>query len=358
MKNRICILLLSLLLAVPVLPYSALWLGGLGEPLPQMTARTMAMGGVSIAIPYHVTGINPASISLDKTCISLTGVQEVVSTTGGDIDGSVNSSDFKLPEISIGFPLSWEATVDAKYVQTIDADCEFSRQDTIDGNPYIHELSRDGLVATASVGLSKKFHPVTIGVRGLMNFGSFLDEQQIDFESGNYEDASDQFTREFRGFGYEFGVLCRLAPVLVGGFYRTKSDVGSDLVLPSAYGVGVSYSSDRTLIGLDYTVSCWNQTHENYDDARAIGIGGEYSLGQPKLRAGYRYSSSYYREIKEHMLTAGVGFPLAKGRAGLELAMELGIRSGSNEDDPKEKFGRLGFTFWGSEKWERRTSYP
>lgn len=358
MKIRVSILLLSFLFATPVLPYSTLWIGGVGEPLYQRTARGMGMGGIAIAIPYHIAELNPACISIDETSISLTGVQEIVSTIG---DGSdVTSYDFRLPELYLAFPLSWSATVDARYIQIIDADFEVSRQDTIDGEPYLHELSRDGSIANISLGLSKRLHPITVGVRGGMNFGSFLDEQRIHFESGEYKDAYDQFTRELSGFSYEIGVLCRLARIHVGGFYRGKSDLESDLVLPVAYGVGISYSFGGALVGLDYTNSLWHQTDEDYDNAYTAAVGCEYVLGQSKLRTGYRYSSSYYQKIREHVVAAGVGFPLGKRKrgGGLELALEMGMRNNSDQPDMKERLVRLGFTFWGLERWTRRTTYP
>ena len=190
-----------------------------------------------------------------------------------------------------------------------------------------------------------------------MDFGSFLDIQQIDFQSGEYTDSYDELTREFNGLTYEIGILCQLANLSVGGCYRAKNDLGSDLTSPVFYGVGASYSVGRTLIGLDYTSSLWSQTDEKYDDARTVAFGCEYTIGRSMLRGGYRHSSSYYNEIKEHIVTAGIGFPLRTENGGIELAMEVGMRSGSSEE-MEEKLLRFAFTFWGLEKWERRTTYP
>lgn len=350
------ILLFSFLFATPGLPYSILWVGGVGEPLQQVTARGMGMGGVSIAIAYHTAELNPACMSLDKTSIALTGVQEVIYSSGGGAHAT--SYDFRLPGLCIAFPLPWEVAVDARYTQNISADFALCGEDTISGEPYLHELSRDGSITNVSLGLRKRFYPVTIGLRGCMDFGSFLDEQRIDFQSADYTDSYDRLIREFNGFSYRIGILYRLAGLSVGGFYRTRSELGSDLTLPPSYGVGTSYSVGRTLIGLDYTTSLWSQTDEHYDNARAVGIGCEYRVGHSKLRAGYRYSSSYYHQIREHAVTAGIGFPLRKQSGGIELAVEMGMRGDSDQPGLEEKLVRFGFTFWGLEKWERRTSYP
>jgi hypothetical protein len=316
----------------------------------------MGMGGVSIAIPYHIAQTNPACLFLDNTSYSLTGLQEVVYSSGAEENAT--SSDFRLPQLSVAFPLPWSGTIDAKYTQSIDADFALSEKDTVYGEPYTHELSRDGAIAEISVGLSKRLHPVTVGVRGCMNFGSFLDEQRIDFESPEYVESNDQLTREFQGYGFEVGLLLKLAGLHAGGFYRAESEVADDLTLPPSYGVGVSYSFGGTLIGLDYTSSLWQQTDEEYEDAYAAAVGCEYALGSSRLRAGYRYSSSYYNQIKQHTLTAGLGFQLGRGNAGLELAIEAGLRRSSDVDELDEKLLRAGFTFWGLERWGRRTTYP
>jgi hypothetical protein len=356
MKTKHCLYLLSFLLTTPVAPYSTLWVGGVGEPLHPATARGMGMGGVSIAIPYHIGQLNPACLSLGNTSFSLTGLQEVVYSSGAEENAT--ASDFRLPQLCIAFPLPWSGTIDAKYMQRIDADFALFQKDTVYGEPYTHELSRDGAIAEISVGLSKSLHPVTIGVRGCMNFGSFLDEQRVDFESPEYTESNDQLTREFKGYGYEIGLLLQLAGLHVGGLYRAESEVADDLTLPPSYGVGASYSIGRVLLGADYTSSLWQQTDEEYEDAYAAAVGCEYTLGGSRLRAGYRYSSSYYNQIKQHTVTAGLGFPLGKGNAGLELAIEAGLRRSSGTDNLDERLLRAGFTFWGLERWGRRTSYP
>jgi len=358
MKIKICLFLLLFLLATSLLPYSVLWVGGVGEPLQQASARGVGMGGVSIAIPYHTAELNPACMSLQKTSLALTGVQEAVYSSSGEV--GVTSYDFRLPALCVAFPLPWAATVHARYAQTISADFALSRDDTIPGEPdvpYVHELSRDGSITSLSVGLSKSIHPVTVGLRGCMDFGSFLDVQRIDFQSGNYQDSYDELTREFNGFTYEIGILCELASLSIGGCYRAKNELGSDLTFPLSYGIGASYSLGRTLIGLDYATSLWKQTDEDYDDARTVALGCEYTMGLSKLRGGYRHSSSYYNQIKEHMVTAGIGFPLRTENGGIELAMEVGMRSDTDQE-LEEKLVRFAFTFWGLEKWEKRTTYP
>jgi hypothetical protein len=356
MKIRHSLCLLPFFLTTAVAPYSTLWVGGVGEPLHPASARGLGMGGVSIAIPYHIAQTNPACLSLDNTSYSLTGLQELVYSSRADENAT--ASDFRLPQLCIAYPLPWSSAIGAKYAQEIDADFAFSQKDTVYGEPYTHELSRDGAIAEISIGLSKSLHPLTVGVRGCMNFGSFFDEQRIDFDSPEYTESNDELTREFRGYGYEVGLLLRLAALHVGALYRAESEVADDLTLPASYGVGVSYSFGRTLVGIDYTSSLWQQTQDEYEDAYAAAVGCEYTLGSSRLRAGYRYSSSYYNQIKQHTVTAGLGFPLGKGNAGFEVAIEAGLRRSSDADDLDEKLLRAGFTFWGLERWGRRTTYP
>lgn len=314
------------------------------------------MGGVSIAIPYRIAELNPACVALNKTSISVTGIQEVISSGNGS--SKANSYDFRIPGLSLAFPIPGSATVDARYTQVIDADFDLCRQDTIGEEPYLHELSRDGSVGNISIGLSKKFRPVTIGIRGGLNFGSFLDEQRLDFESGDYKDSYDKLTKEFFGLNYEIGLLYRLAGFSVGGFYRTSSELGNGLRLPQSYGVGISYSHGRAIFGADYITSMWHQSDNDYEDSYMAGIGCEYSVGSSKLRGGYRYSSSYYNQIREHTITAGFGFPFKEQNGGLELALEAGIRGYSGGEALRERLVRFGCTFWGLEKWKRRTTYP
>lgn len=343
-----------LIFSSPAVPYSILWVGTAGEPLQPRHAREMAMGGVSIAIPYHLAGPNPASLSLTRTSSSLTGVQEIVSS--GDGEDRVTSYDFRLPELTLAFPLPWDAAIDARYTQAIDADFDLASNGTVDDIPFVHELSRDGSIGNVSIGVGKTFNVVTVGLRGGFNFGSFQDEQRIDFESQEYEDSYDQLLREFSGFAYDAGFLLRLAGFSVGGVHRAKSDCGSDLLLPPSYGIGLAYSHRNLLMGVDYNTSVWSESDDEYENAYSAGVGCEYALGQTKLRAGYRYSSSYCYDITEHTISAGFGFPFRQVNGGLELAVETVLRS-SNQD-LNERLVRLGFTFWGGEKWERRTTYP
>jgi hypothetical protein len=353
MKSRLSIVLLTLLLAHPAFPHSNLWIGGVGEPVVYSSARSMGMGGVTIAIPHHLPQLNPATIVLDKTSVSLTGLQEAVSVSADD--GSALTYDFRFPQFAIAFPLPWKSSLDATYRETIVADFALSREDTVDGEPYVHELSRDGSIGNLSVGLSTRIEPVALGARAVFSFGSYVDEQRIDLESTQYVDAEEEFTRELDGFGYELGALITLAQISAGGYYRLKNDVGDGLTLPASYGVGLSYSHAQILVGLDYTSTQWNDSDADYDNSMTIATGLEYVRRKTTFRAGYRFGGSYLNDITEHAITGGIGFSPTRTR-GMEFALELGLRSDVN--DTSERFARLGCTFWGLEGWERRKSYP
>jgi hypothetical protein len=313
----------------------------------------MGMGGVSIAISHHIPQANPACIVLDKTSVSLTGLQEAVSVSGDD--GSALTYDFRFPHFAVAFPLPWTSSLDARYSERIVADFSLSREDTIDGEPYVHELSRDGSIGSLSLGLSTQLRPVALGARAVFNFGSYVDEQRIDLTSSDYVDAEEKLATELDGFGYELGALVTLAPFSLGGHYKTKSDVGDGLTLPPSYGVGLSYSHAKMLFGIDYTATQWQETDSGYDNTGTVAVGGEYTGTKATFRAGYRYGQSYLNDIREHAITGGIGVALT-ARRGLEFAIELGLRSDVNDTD--ETFARFGCTFWGIEGWERRKTYP
>jgi len=154
--------------------------------------------------------------------------------------------------------------------------------------------------------------------------------------------------------------LIQETDVLTGGSY-SSSQAGRQ-ELPSHWAIGLKASPVQNVsVMIDAAQSQWSdaalrtepgaQKIYPFRDATRLGIGLEYSEGGPgesarTYRAGVYDAVSYIEdengsEIRERALTFGIREGVGKGRAALDIAVEVGKRGDLDELGLEETFVRI-----------------
>jgi hypothetical protein len=260
--------------------------------------------------------------------------------------------------------------------------------DSAYGGVYDLRYRRETSIHTVPIFISSSLHRrVLVSAGVLLSAFNTRETYELDFPSDDRVDTRDASDVSARGHAFAAGLMVDFDFVSAAGLFRTKTDLDGAVDRESRYaGVwdseDVSFTSDESFkLGLritphryfaieaDYEKSPWSGLR--IDDRRIGGndvyrwaVGVEYRGRIPWDAQRFPLLAGYYRqpldwrsaatgEIVEEVFSIGTSIPLAKDRAAVSLAVEVGRREAENNSDLSETIYGLSLSVSAIEAWRR-----
>lgn len=387
-------------------PYSRF---GIGELQSVTSATYSGMGGVGIGInnPVSINVLNPASYAsvfpqrfTMQASLSHTTTQMSTLTN----DQIANSTKFNY--LIMSFPVTkwWGSSFGllpysevsynySDYDAASDAKLEF------EGFGGINKLYWGN-----GFKIGKKF---SAGVNLNYLFGRLNTQRRVIFSDDSFNSKSEEES-VVSGFQYNFGLLYNqkikdwnlsIGLILdnnneinskttltvetfeyVGTVESVKNVISSEalqqnLVLPSAIGFGASLANNKWLLAADYKATDWSEfefldQEYNLQKCNKLSLGAEFipeikSINNyPKIiryRMGLYTGSSYLnleaQSIDYKAITLGLGLPLKRSGALINISAELGTRGTTDAGLIEDKFAVFKIGLVLSDVWFIKRKY-
>lgn len=295
----------------------------LGEPVFSSDARTRSMGGL-----YHF--YLPKSLTIELSIL-----QEIINT-----NGKAKNFDFRLPNFRYILPLPKNIIIDGSISELLNLNFDIqSDWKKLGQDSLQYRIKGRGSVSLAKVcvGWWSKFFSSEVGYSYI--FGSSSEEWIIDF--GSITDRYDTLILNFSGNGWTFSSNVNLWKINLNTCFFSGSNLMLDKKLPREIigSIILNITENITIgSGIDY----WNWD----EPMKKNSFGAEFNYRNIFYRCGYYNNNWYYDNIKEKVLSFGLGFPF-KSLCIIDVSFEFGERS---NNDIFEKIYRACITLQGQEE--------
>lgn len=365
---------------------------GLGSPLFLPNARSIAMGGLSIAVPYPVapSRINPAmNAGITTTRISIQHLYE--NNRYEDPEGKASSLYSNLYGFMFAIPFGSGLGMTLGLTPVTRMDFNIAFREELAGEAYTKSIEgQGGLNQFSFSAYWGVFSKLSLGVTGHYLFGNLEEEWTVDYDSFDFETSTEVFETHTKGFGMTLGIGFRpINALLLGATYTTE--IAADMTtitqhravadsdtstgsfrFPAHWGIGVTYSyKDAVLLGFEYSHRNWENLKinayalENVRSTPVFSTGMEVQattnpmetyLKRIAYRIGFSYQPYYSLDpdgntLNEYWFTFGLGFPFFMNAAQVDMAVSFGKRGSIADNELSENLIRLSLTVSGSEKW-------
>jgi hypothetical protein len=387
MRTRLTALLLVVLSWSTGWSSSVFSVWGLGQVVDGTNSRVTALGGLGLALPSEgrPSFRNPAShATIPVACFGLTFAPEVTWIEDPHEHNRLVSTT--LPTVELALPLGLGASGWLGLRQETDLGFAAVREDSLEGELFTRELSREGglhsIVAGAAWGDTGW---LSVGAEARFLFGGIVERRVLDFQNNLYDDTDDEQTSTFRGTTWRLGALIRPhSRISVGGVLSTPRDLrvtyetvnsigverrwGGQLRYPASLGMGVAVAPwGPVVLSADWWetrwgATRWEETGQTFENTTAVGFGievkasrteGRRFLRQFPLRFGYSRVPWYTWEEgtsrpTDTRLTMGTSVPLLGRRGFVDITLEYGEQeaSGIREKSFGIQIGAVGFERW------------
>lgn len=152
---------------------------------------------------------------------------------------------------------------------------------------------------------------------------------------------------------------------------NTIQDQADKILLPSSYGIGLSYTKLNKLeINADYYYAKWAEAKffgasvPELTNQTRISLGAEYVpdatsirgwVKRVRYRAGVHFDKSYLKinnqPLNESGISFGVGLPVTRSRSTINLAVEFGRRGSSNNNLIRENYTKISLYLNLFDRW-------
>lgn len=248
-----------------------------------------------------------------------------------------------------------------------------------------------GGLSQAIVGGSfKPLHFLYVGASIFADFGTINKYKKTLVYGAYASSAYDEITDYFIGMGFRTGILASpIHNILIGGFLEAhnKTNLTSNqhhvyeltldttfttegtIQLPSAFGIGVSYTTNRLLFAADFTSQDFSAMQYNLGNRATFGNEYKFSFGISRIGNKSSFASftdritynwgGYLKKIYiqmdgepifEYAGTFGFEIPVV-GSTFMSAGFVLGTRLPSRDNLPKEYFGRMILEISLGETW-------
>ncbi|MDX1578757.1 MAG: hypothetical protein R3266_09735, partial [Gemmatimonadota bacterium] len=351
---------------------------GLGYRVDPVDGRSAGMGGTGIGLLGGTFSLrNPADLlSHDAPGFGLAFAGESVSLEGGDAEIDTGRERFTTIRALVPFG-RW--AVGLAFGGEFDQDWSARFQDTLtleDGAvPFEEAREHDGGISAIDLSLARRIGPVSLGVSAQRLNGSLRKSFARTFDAplggapvlANAEGAQ---TLAYRAWRFKAGAAITVAdrfivsgalglPGILTVSSQTAEDPSAEIDIPATVEVGGSARISGSL--LVTAAGGWGGWSDVGDldgsishDVTWAGAGLEWNSlqflgGDLPLRLGARRAelpfSPAEEVLTEEALTGGLGWIFQQGRAGVDLAIEIGSRGDFASGGLEESFRRFTLSF-------------
>ncbi len=379
---------------------------GVGDAMYNSSTRVLSMGGLGTALQNfdYLSDYNPANWNR----INSTRVEASLFVNGLTMKDNANKSTYfkaLFNGFKIGMPI--ERDLGASLVFGLSPE-SFVQYETVEQktntqiDDYTTRYEGKGGLSKIFFGSSLKLpYNFVIGASYDYYFGSIQYNSSLEFlSSSEYEDALVRREKEFRGMGFNVGLLTPdMSPIFnsekikdfhLGLTFKYIANLKTDTSLvsgsllgtkviqklpvythiPYRFGVGVSFIYDNNyLIIADYLYQPWtkysfdHKTTDNFQDVHKVSLGIEHRnnmsrfstfIDQIVLRGGISYEKTQYKfngtGINQLSLSTGVSLPLSYENS-IDVGFLLGFRGTQDNNLIKETIYNLAVSISFGEVW-------
>lgn len=383
-------------------PYSRF---GFGELQSSYSAIHSAMGEVGVAInsPVGINTINPASYAfVHKQRFTMqAGLSHQTNLMeAGGVSQVVNTSKFNY--LKMGFPVNrwWGSSFGLLPF----SETAYSFNDSNTDPDATYSFNGNGGLSRFYFG--NGFRPIknlSIGVNINYLFGSIETNREVMFSDPSFLNAKANEETIINGLHYDFGLLYT-QPIKdwrlnLGITYDNASSLSAErnlftqtfrvvnfnqvledtiqflqleegeLVLPTSLGYGFSLVNDKWTIAAEYKTKNWSEfelfgVNDNLQNSSKLSVGAEFI---PEIKAInkyhkiVRYRLGFYnaqtylnlnnQSIDQYALTFGLGLPLRRSGALLNLSAQVGRRGTTDYNLIQDSFVNFKIGFVLSDIW-------
>lgn len=373
---------------------------GLGDINTEGNAAYIGMGGTSIAMPmnYSINMTNPALWSKVRNTRLQAGYkfqQHMNQQEGFELmqnNGELSGANIMfMIDTALGIGVSFGLIPYSSVNYVISTPVEITEGElTLEGD---NTYGGGGGVSSAYFGVSSNVYGgLSLGAIAYAHFGKIQREVVTNLSGDFFTYDYLQLNRDLvSGFGYRFGAYFDgLDRIGIGAFFENQNDLQIDReriysnfplyndtivstnitsAMPNSFGLGVSYTWGKFLIGADYSRLNFNDFTYYPGDNSEFHSMNTYSVGMNRpgnpsrnvdyldrisYRAGLRYSSLYYnvegQDINDLSISFGMRFPLT-GSAGIDASFQLGQRGTEASGLVLEYYGKMSVDISIGETW-------
>ncbi|HJU90046.1 MAG TPA: hypothetical protein VJ672_11670 [Gemmatimonadaceae bacterium] len=335
---------------------------GFGYPPGQVSTRVLSTGG-ALAEFDPITPLNPAALaSWGRSGIYVQYSPEFRRLSGTDGDDE-SSTLIRFPVVAAALAIGNKATIGVGFSTLFDRTWRTSVRDSVilpdDTVTYTANFGSEGAINDVRLGVSYAITPsIIVGIGGHAFTGENRQTVAVTFDSASFNDSSVtlpfletgalSYSGNAISGGFEFRIkeLSVAASGRAGG--RVRAHSGDTLLqaasAPSRFGGGIRYTGIAgTTLAIRANWDEWSklggllragspvQAFDGWD----VGIGAEVKgpglLGQDlPVRAGVRRRTLPFSvsgdEIRETNIAAGLGIPMSRFRAAIDLALQRSMR--------------------------------
>ncbi|CDE07755.1 putative uncharacterized protein [Prevotella sp. CAG:485] len=416
-STKTLIALAALILTFPALkaqnsvtPYSMYGYGMLND---RATSMQRQMGGVGIAQTggRQINAMNPASYaSIDSLTFLFDMGADVSMLWSKEDDKSERKTGGGLDYLAMQFPFSRHMGGSIGLIPYSSVGYAF-------GSDIVHGTRQNqgtGGINQAYAGVAGQWFGLSIGANFCYNFGTITNALYA--VPQNETSSLFEHVMQIRDFDITLGLQYskrwnRTNRATIGFIYSpkmsmhgttwatfqnitsstTKADtvglqhMGGRYYRPNTFGVGLSYSHDRTshfMVEADFLYQDWSKAKYeplldadgkvlfegmNFNNRWRVGLGAEYTpktrgsyLKKITYRIGAYYVNDYLQihgnKVKEYGVSCGFGFPTPEGKTLINLGLEYKHRQASPQKLVSENYFNitLGVNFNEIWFWKRK----
>ena len=358
---------------------------GIGERHYAVSARSLGMGGVNLALfdEYTLSRWNPAQWSnISPVRINLRSLTSYNYVTNG---ASSTFTDFN--GFSMGIPMGSKFTVAGSIYPISSSEYNLIQSGSTNGEAWNLTIEGRGGISSFGLGTAYQINErFSIGIKHDWLFGLKEEEWITEFNNSNLLSSKFLKSNSFDGSLLTIGFFSNLNNFKYAGSiskpikltmitkisYTTidpKISPEEEINYPTELRLGFTYDlGERYNFGLDYQRGDWKKFESDFNGKFGIahdifgGIERKISPGKENLfkklaiRSGFTIRRLYTGGLEksfitEKALTFGIGLPTHDGKEIIDVGFSYGLR-GSNDNSTIEEttfLFMLGFS--AGEKW-------
>ena len=358
---------------------------GMGEREYAVSARSLGMGGVNLALydeftlsrwnPAQWSNISPVRVNF-RSLTNYNRVNNGASSTFTDFNG-----------FSMGIPVGSKFALGGSIYPISSSEYALSQSGSTNGETWNLTIAGNGGVSSFGIGLayqvSEKF---SVGIKNEWLFGRKEEEWVTRFDNSALSSSRFLKFNSFDGALFTIGFFSSVKNLNYAGSltlplnfsiqkqisYQTiepNISPKKEIDHPAEMRLGITYDfGERYDFGLDYQRGDWSSFELDFNGnfgtafdifggiERKIAPRSENIFGKIALRGGLLFRRLYasgFEEssISERAMTFGIGIPAHGGKEIIDIGFSYGLRGGENGNTPEETTFLLMLGFSAGENW-------